>query len=197
MYDDTGFSNPFAEMMAMLHEAKIAFFKAFSTALEDTGLNYTQVFVLAALRISDRPLAVSEIAHFLSIEAHTASELVARMEKKGYLEKTTSTDDKRYVRIRLSAKGIESADEAGRRILLLCKRISSSFPPEQLEQFNKCLRSLRNLSMQEVGMEIMEVPAYLSVHRINKWVSQTQDEQSSPPDHRSTPPRAACALRAS
>ena len=179
MYDGTLSPNPFMEITAILYQARDAFFKAFNTELEEIGLNYTQVFVLTALRISSRPLAVSEIAHFLFREAHTISELVARMEKCGYLERAPYGDDRRYARIQLTSKGIESVDEAGRRITLLCKRLFSSFPPEELEQFNKYLRSVRNQAMQEVGMEIIELPPHISMDRLDKWISQAQDECSS------------------
>jgi len=174
MYDDTRFSNRFVEVMVMLYQAKDAFFKAFNTELEEIGLNYAQAFVLTALRMSNRPLTVSEISYFLFRETHSTSELVRRMEECGYLEKTLSVDDKRCVSIRLTPKGIEYVDEVARRILSLCERLFSSLSYEQLEQFNRYLRIVRNQAVQEIGTGIIELPPHMSMHKLNEWLSMMQ-----------------------
>ena len=171
MYDDTRFASPIVETMVVFLQAKDAVVKALNEELEEIGVSYTQAYVLVALKMSDKPLTISEIAHFLFRELHSTSGLIARMEKYGYIERIPAPDDKRCIQIQLTSKGLESADEVAKRTLPLYSRVLSQLSDKQLRQFTRYLRTLRNQSIKQIGFQIKGLPPYISMEKLNEWLS--------------------------
>ena len=181
MYDDRRFASPIVETMVVFHQAKDAVVKALNEELEEIGVSYTQAYVLVALKMSDKPLTVSEIAHFLFRELHSTSGLIARMEKYGYIERIPAPDDKRCIQVQLTSKGIECADEVAKRTLDLYDRLLSMLSDEQLRQFKKCLRGLRNQAMNDLGFQVTGLPRHISMQKLNEWLSLIRCRQTNLP----------------
>jgi len=171
VYDDTRFASPIVENMVIFHQTSDAVVKVLSAELAQIGLSYTQASVLVALRMSNKPLTVSEIARFLFRELHSTSGLITRMEKYGYIERIPAPYDKRCIQIQLTSKGTESADKVAKRIVPLYSRVLSQLSDKQLRQFTRYLRTLRNQSIKQIGFQIKGLPPYISMEKLNEWLS--------------------------
>lgn len=76
-------------------------------AAEAHGLTHSQHQLLLAVRghTTDGGPTVGDLADYLYVKHHTASELAARVEGMGLLERTRLDDDRRVVRLRLTRRG--------------------------------------------------------------------------------------------
>ena len=76
-------------------------------AAEQHGLTHAQHQLLLAVRghAGPQPPSIGEVAEYLLVRHHTASELVARIESLGLLERERDAADHRVVRLRLTDAG--------------------------------------------------------------------------------------------
>lgn len=76
-------------------------------AAQRVGLTSQHYQVLLALKAasSKGPLKVGELAAELLLRHHSTVELIDRLESRGLVRRTRSTDDRRKVELRLTAKG--------------------------------------------------------------------------------------------
>jgi len=76
-------------------------------AAEQHGLTHAQHQLLLAVRghAGPQPPTIGEVAEYLLVRHHTASELVARIESLGLLERERDAADHRVVRLRLTDAG--------------------------------------------------------------------------------------------
>jgi DNA-binding MarR family transcriptional regulator len=85
-----------------------------SQALEAVcGISGAQVWVLAT--ISERPdLTVSQLSQAISVHVSTASNLLDKLAKAGLVDRIRSEEDRRLVRLRLTAAGSDILARAPR-----------------------------------------------------------------------------------
>jgi len=94
---------------------------------ERAGLSPSQHQLLLAVRGSEDPPTISQVAELLLLRHHSASELIDRAAAAGLVARVADADDGRVVRVRLTSHGAEQLealsvrhlDELGR----LAKRI--------------------------------------------------------------------------
>lgn len=80
-----------------------------TAAAEEHGLTHSQHQLLLAVRghrNGDGP-TIGDLAAYLLIKPHTASELAARVQAMGLVERTRDSGDSRVVRLRLTPEGQE------------------------------------------------------------------------------------------
>jgi DNA-binding MarR family transcriptional regulator len=88
--------------------------KTVNAALAPHGLRYPAYAVLATLRVSGRPyrMSPSQLQATMLFTSGGISNLIARVEKQGYVRRTIDPADKRGVRVELTRKGIDIANRA-------------------------------------------------------------------------------------
>lgn len=70
---------------------------------EFAELSTKQQVILELLRVKNR--TVNEIAHFLSITASAASQLISKLEKQEYVKREINPDNRREIIVQLGEKG--------------------------------------------------------------------------------------------
>ena len=96
-----------------LYSANHAMQRIYQPLLAPLGLTYPQYLVLLVLWGQDDQ-TVGDLGRALQLETNTLTPLLKRMEAQGLLTRARSRQDERQVRIRLTDKGRELQDQAGR-----------------------------------------------------------------------------------
>ena len=88
--------------------------KAVDAVLAPHGLRYPAYAVLATLRAAGKPyrLSPSQLQATMLFTSGGISNLIARVEKQGYVRRTTDAFDKRGVWVELTRKGLDLANRA-------------------------------------------------------------------------------------
>ena len=90
----------------------------------------------ALMLIGDRQRCiVSDVAQSLSISPTTASSLVDRLVRNNYVERYRSEDDRRIVRLELTADGARIREEAVALQLLHCRQMLEELEPGEADAF--------------------------------------------------------------
>jgi len=135
---------PFIDLARALLKASFLFSIHPDRAYQAFDLTLAQVDVLMALgNAVDASLTCSEIAEKTLITKGGITGILDRLEARGLVKRIHSREDRRSVRVRLSAKGIELFRK-------LCPALARSnraifekvFQPEQHQEFGKFLRML-------------------------------------------------------
>ena len=89
---------------------------------------------VAALRYlcDEGPLTVGQVRDYLYVSDSSASELVARLEEKGYVQRTRSHRDNRVVVVSLTKQGKEIADRVPLDGVPLLRERLKDLPPDRL-----------------------------------------------------------------
>ena len=87
-----------------LYRVALLFRQELMTALSDYGLTPEQWQVLQALWSTEGDLNQSEVAHLTLRDRHTASRIITRLERDGWIEKHPDPEDGRAYLVRLTAK---------------------------------------------------------------------------------------------
>lgn len=90
--------------------------------------------VLSVLKMKPE-ISQKELAGLLDMSKQSLAELLAKLEKSGYIERTPSPDDKRSSTVRLLPPGREAA-ETMERSAPAVERIFDCLSGEELEQFS-------------------------------------------------------------
>ena len=88
--------------------------KTVNAVLAVHGLRYPAYAVLATLRVAGKPhrLSPSQLQATMLFTSGGISNLIARVEKQGYVRRTTDATDKRGVWVELTRKGLDLANRA-------------------------------------------------------------------------------------
>jgi DNA-binding MarR family transcriptional regulator len=102
---------------------------------------------LSALRYLHEtgPHTVGEICDYLYVSDSGASELVARLEKMGFVTRTRSSTDNRVVIVDLTPAGRELAQEPPRGGVSLLRERLRALPEERLSVIDEALAELLTL----------------------------------------------------
>ena len=84
---------------------------------------------------------MSELSQILSIDNSTITGLVDRLEKTGLVRRDASPHDRRASHVFINPQGIEEMDKAKRVIRMVNQEIKNGFSAEELESFNRILKS--------------------------------------------------------
>jgi len=102
---------PFAPLLCFsLYSASLAFNRLYKQVLDRWGLTYPQYLVIIALREGD-DRTVGELGDLLFLESNTLTPMLKRLEAAGLVTRRRDTADERVVRIHLSPKGRDIAQE--------------------------------------------------------------------------------------
>jgi len=107
---------------------------------ENVKVTTAQAGILFLLKQKDGR-TMSELSQILSIDNSTITGLVDRLEKTGLVRRNASIHDRRTSQVFIRPQGIEEVDKAKRVIRMVNQEIKNGFSAEELDSFNRILRS--------------------------------------------------------
>ena len=111
-------------------------------AITDTGLTQSSWTVLMQLYQLGDNVSVSELAQIQGIELPPLMRTLSRLEKQGYLLRSTSPYDKRIRLLALTAQGRARLDELNRVIEIYQHRVTCTIPEAELASFSATLNQI-------------------------------------------------------
>lgn len=91
----------------------------------------------------DREIYQKDLEKELSIRKPTASRLVDRMEKNGFITTVVSAKDKRFKRIIITEKALENMKKVEKFVTNLEDRLTQNIPEEELRSFINTIGKLK------------------------------------------------------
>lgn len=113
------------------------------------GVTQTQFLLMAAVRAYSR-CTMGTLANNLHISMPTASGIVARLVRSGYLRRIPQADDRRQVVVALTAKGDAFFKEFESVVRHRWEEVLVSLDPEELSAFHDVIAKLRT-RLQTMG----------------------------------------------
>lgn len=99
---------------------------------EFAELSTKQQVILELLRVKNR--TVNEIAHFLSITASAASQLISKLEKQNYVKREINPDNRREIIVQLGEKGQYYNEMVDKNQLFIIEKYYAKLPKDDLEK---------------------------------------------------------------
>jgi DNA-binding MarR family transcriptional regulator len=116
--------------------------------LVDFGITSPQFSALLALR--EHPnITMGELCDKLFLACSTATDLVDRMEKNGFLERKRDTQDRRVIRLSMSEMGKRVISEVVAARRRYVSSILEKLTEEEINQLAQSLNRLHSLMVQE------------------------------------------------
>lgn len=112
--------------------------------MQEQGLSGRQVATLRYL-LEAGPRTMGQLRDYLYIGDSSTSELIARMEQAGLVERTRSTGDNRIVLVSLTPAGHKLAQETPLEGIPLLRERLKSLPPERLAALRDALAQIADL----------------------------------------------------
>ena len=137
------FSNPYEKMMVNIAYTHSYLASIVSNDLKPYGLSVEQYNVLRILRGAHPEfLSVWEITARMINQMSNASRLVEKLRKKGFVERKTSTEDKRLVDISITRKGLKLLKQIDQNLSDM-QNIFGHLSVEEVEKVSSILDKLR------------------------------------------------------
>jgi DNA-binding MarR family transcriptional regulator len=119
------------EVADRLHSAAIRLLRRVRVVDDDTGLSAPKLSALSVL-VFRGPSSLKDLARAEQVTAPTMSKLVANLEAAGLAAKRADREDKRGVRIEVTARGRTLFEEGRRRRLALLRKKLAQLPKAEL-----------------------------------------------------------------
>ena len=120
--------------------------QAITEALEKLELTAAQGRVMGYLARNPCPKCPKDVEEAFHLSHPTVSGLLARLEKKGFLELYPDPDDHRCKRIRILPKGVRCHETMHCTIMDMERRMVQDFTPEEEAAFHALLtRAITNM----------------------------------------------------
>ncbi|HLG82034.1 MAG TPA: MarR family transcriptional regulator [Bradyrhizobium sp.] len=128
------------ERVSLLHEIRL------QEISKTVGLQTGELYVLLALRRSGKPyeLRPTDLFRALLVTSGAMSKRVARLQEGGFVLRVSANDDGRSELVRLTAKGLATADRGITEIARVVESVTeaSGLTMAELATLDKCLRKL-------------------------------------------------------
>lgn len=108
----------------------------YNAAYAKYGITVTQSYILFSLYVENGQ-NIKTLAERLSLESPAVTGLVDRLEKEGMVERKDDPDDRRALRIFLTAKGKDLVEKIIPEAISLNEQIKSFFSEEEKKALNK------------------------------------------------------------
>jgi DNA-binding MarR family transcriptional regulator len=115
-----------------------------SRRMHAEGIGGRKVATLRHLR-DVGPLTVGQIRDYLYVSVSSASELVARLQEKGYVQRTRSRQDNRVVVVSLTEEGKRVADGVPLDGIPLLRERLKHLPPERLAAIRDAMADISQI----------------------------------------------------
>ncbi|WP_066050939.1 MarR family winged helix-turn-helix transcriptional regulator [Robertmurraya korlensis] len=138
------------QLVELLLKNGIKPFSYFPKAAElEKKISHTDLSALVILKLKEQ-LTMSELASDLGAPLSTTTSMAKRLEKKGWIERTSSPKDQRVIMVYLTEEGKELARQANEMMEQALGRIQTALTEEELEQFvSLVLKVVKSLQQPE------------------------------------------------
>lgn len=126
-----------------VYRAGLLFRRELLHALAGYGITPEQWNVMATLWSTGKPLNQSEITQLTLKDKHTVSRIITRLERGGWIKKTTDSRDARITVIKPTKKGVSIKEEVRDRVTGHFDAILKDFSDEEIEALTGSLKRLR------------------------------------------------------
>jgi DNA-binding MarR family transcriptional regulator len=120
------------------------YLRKYSRRLHEEGISGRTVAALRYL-LEAGPVTIGQLHDYLYISHSTTSELVARLEKSGYVTRTRSDADNRVVIVDLTPSGREIAGQTSLGGIPLLRERFKALPPERLAIIDEAMTEMLQL----------------------------------------------------
>ena len=110
---------------------------------KDGSLSATEAFAADVIYLLEKP-TITQLAETLGISQPNATYKVNNLTAKGYVQKTTSEDDRRECHLHVSDRFHSYYDTSDRFIQEAVKKLEAEYSSEELATFEKMLHALGN-----------------------------------------------------
>lgn len=125
--------------------------------MEELGITATQAAVVRLLATSPAVTA-ADLARAYGIDASAATRLISRMEKRGLLSRQRDGQDRRVVRIALTAQGHALADGIPDCFMHVRNKLVAGFAPDELASLKEMLRRILTNAEEAAARPMPAVP---------------------------------------
>ncbi|MBN1640537.1 MAG: MarR family transcriptional regulator [Anaerolineae bacterium] len=115
-----------------------------SRRMNQDGISGRKVATLRYLHEAE-PLTVGQIRDYLHVSDSSASETIARLEEKGYVERTRSRVDNRVVLVTLTPAGREIAERVPLSGMPLLRERLKELPPRRMNVIAEAMVEIARL----------------------------------------------------
>ena len=136
----TDFREEFGRLARIIHDCSHRLVDP--VARQEFGLSPQQMHILAILRL-EPGLPSGEASDRAGILRTNFAQACRRLEGEGYIERRRADEDRRVVRLHLTARGAALLDAFDRAIDARFARLCAGEPPEALDGAVESLRSVR------------------------------------------------------
>ncbi|HEX7064663.1 MAG TPA: MarR family transcriptional regulator [Bacillales bacterium] len=109
----------------------------------DDALTLEQNAVLRYIR-QHEPCTSSALSKAFYVEKSAVTAIINRLEKKGFIQRVRSDEDRRVVYLRLTAEGERFHQECTERVNQMLSKIIAQFDGGEIESFMKTYEKLKN-----------------------------------------------------
>ena len=120
------------------------YLRQYGRRMSDEGVSGRKLSTMRYL-LEAGPLTIGQIRDYLYINDSSTSELIARMEEKGYVTRTRSQVDNRVVIVDLTPAGRELAKGTQLGGVPLLREVLGTLPAERLALINEAMTDLIGL----------------------------------------------------
>lgn len=135
------FSDSVVRIERLLRHVAFIIKKRGRDILSDFEITTPQFLTLVVLK--DKPgITMGELCERLYLACSTATDLIDRMEKNGYLERNRDPDDRRVIRLSITEKGQNIIDQVINARRRYVESILSQLTQEEIDQLERSLEKL-------------------------------------------------------
>jgi DNA-binding MarR family transcriptional regulator len=129
--------------------------RSINSVLQPFGLKYQEYAVLATLRVAGAPyrLSPSRLQATLLFTSGGLSNLLKRLEREGWVRRSSDPKDGRGVLVKLTPKGLRLADEAMPKHAAAEQHLLRMFDSQQRENLSALLSMMMVGNAPELGPE--------------------------------------------
>lgn len=132
-------------------------FKTFET--REASLTAIETFCVEAIYGLNKP-TINELAEFINISQPNAAYKVSNLQKKGYINKIQSKEDKREYHLEVTEKFFDYYRVNQDYLLKVLKRAEEKFDEKEIEAVTKMFQIISNELMPEVSKKLIREVAY-------------------------------------
>ncbi len=140
-------TDPF-DVANRLHSAAIRLLRRVRVADDETGLSAPKLSALSVL-VFGGPQSLKDLARAEQVTPPTMSKLVGDLEAEGLAAKRADRDDKRGVRIEVTAKGRALMEEGRRRRLAVLRKKLAQLPKAELALLGDAAALMQRIAAQD------------------------------------------------
>ncbi|AEH50509.1 MarR family winged helix-turn-helix transcriptional regulator [Pseudothermotoga thermarum] len=146
------------EILTSIFDLVLAFSKRMVFNAEAASIGSMELYVLLYLFFK-KPKKMSDIASEFAMTKSNITLVIDSLEKKGFVERERSDDDRRVLLVKLTSKGEQICHQIVEQLSKLIQRVISSLPPDDLkvisDGFTRLVNFFKNFSQSDLGGELV------------------------------------------